>query len=396
VRWHEALQSEVLTNFRLLGCCGRDLLASSLSAHDPKLTCRASANSLLVAKSSGEPLTDPVFCYGAPAGGNCMLFEQLKRREFITFLGAAAAWPLAARAQQPARIPRVGIIDDAPMWDAFRHGLRDLGYVEGRSIAFEYRKADGVPDRLAAAATELAHLPVDIFALYGTPASLAAKRATTTIPIVMISIGDPVGARLVESIAQPGGNLTGNSIVSRDIVAKRMELIKEIIPNSRRLAFLWNPNNASNFRQFEELKVTAPLLGMALISVEVGDATKFDSAFAKMMDERPDVLVMTGDAFHQKHFRRIIDFLSKNRVPAMFQNRQDVISGGLMSYGASLPDLFRRGAVYVHKILQGTKPADLPIEQPTKFELTVNLKTAKAIGLTVPESFLLRADEVIE
>jgi putative ABC transport system substrate-binding protein len=175
-----------------------------------------------------------------------------------------------------------------------------------------------------------------------------------------------------------------------------MELIREIIPNAKRLAFLWNPNNASNFQQLKELEVTAPALGMALISVRVGDVTHFDSAFAEMMSNRPDVLIMTGDAFHQQHLGTIIDFLVNNKLPGMFQNKQDVVRGGLMSYGANLPDLFRRGAVYVHRILQGTKPADLPIELPTKFDLSINLKTAKAIGLKVPESFLTRADEVIE
>jgi len=274
--------------------------------------------------------------------------------------------------------------------------LRDLGYLEGQNIAFDYAYADGVPERLAEAAAVLVRRPVDVIATFGTPASLAAKQATTTIPIVMISIGDPVRTGLVPSLARPGGNITGNSIIGPDVGAKRLQLLKLAIPTVSRVAFLWNPDNASNVLIFEELQAAAPTLGVTVISVSVSPRIEFETAFVAMMKERPDAFAMTGEPFHQTHIAWIIDFMAKNRLRAMYQLSENVRAGGLMSYGASEPDLFRRAAGYVHKILQGTKPADLPVEQPVKFELAVNLKTAKALGLTVPESFLLRATEVIE
>jgi len=321
----------------------------------------------------------------------------MRRRDFISLAGGAAvAWPLPLSAQQPAKIPRVGIIDDAPRWNAFRHGLRDLGYLEGQNIAFDYGYGDGVPERLDEAAAQLVRRPVDIIATYGTAASFSAKQATTTVPIVMISVGDPVRAGLVPSLARPGGNVTGNTILGPDIGAKRIQLVKEIIPTVSRVAFLWNPNNASHAAYLQELRVAAPGLGVKLLFVEVGSSTEFDSAFAAMLNERPDAFAMTGDPFHQLHVGWIIDFMAKNRLPAVYQLSENVRAGGLMSYGASQPDLFRRGAGYVHRILQGIKPADLPVEQPVKFELVINLKTAKGIGLSIPESFLLRVDEVIE
>ena len=320
----------------------------------------------------------------------------MTRRRFITLLGgAAAAWPLAARAQQP-KLPRIGIIDDSPVWNAFRQGLRDLGHLEGQNIAFDYRYAGGQPDRLALVAAELVRRPVDLIATWGTPPTRAAKQATTTIPIVMIGIGDPVGAGLVSSLARPGGNITGNTILGPDVAGKRLQLLKEVIPSLSRVAFLWNPDNASHPAQLAELQGAVQTLGMKLIPVAVRSSDEFDSAFATMTGERPDAFLMTSDPFHQVSIGRIIAFLDSNRLPGMFQTREVVVVGGLLSYGASLPDLFRRGAGYAHKILQGTKPADLPVELPVKFELAINLKTAKTIGLTIPESFLLRVDEVIE
>src|SRR5262245_26974752 len=321
---------------------------------------------------------------------------MMRRRDFISLLGGATvAWPLAARAQQRAKIPRIGIIDDSPIWNAFRQGLRDLGYLEGQNIAFEYRYADGLPDRLAQAAAELVRRPVDVIAVYGTPPAYAAKQATTTIPTVIIGIGDPVGAGLVPSLAHPGGNITGNTILGPDVASKRLQLLKEGVPASR-VALLWNPENASHSAYVEEMRTAASTLGVTLISVPVSRASEFDGAFAAMMRERPDAFVMTADPLHQLHIKRIVDFLAQNRLLGMFQLRENVNAGALMSYGASLPDLFRRGAAYVHRILQGTRPADLPVEQAVKFELVINLKTAKAAGLTIPESFILRADEVIE
>jgi putative ABC transport system substrate-binding protein len=322
----------------------------------------------------------------------------MRRREFITLLGgAAAAWPLVARAQQrPTKIPRIGIIDDAPIWDHFRKALHDLGYVEGQNIVIEYRAAQGEPARLVQAARELAGIPVDVIVEFGSTAARAAQMATTTIPIVMISIGDPVRAGFIASLARPGGNMTGNTILGPDLSPKRLQLLKEVIPSVSRAAFLWNPDNASNVVIRDELQAAMPKLGMSLISVAVRSTSEFDTAFAAMLREHPDALLMTNDPFHQLHIQKIIAFLAENRIPGMFQTRENVLAGGFMSYGASLPELFRRGASYVHKILQGTRPADLPVEQPTKFELIINLKAAKAIGLTVSEPILLRADEVIE
>ena len=292
--------------------------------------------------------------------------------------------------------PRIGIIDDSPVWNAFRHGLRDLGYLEGQNIAFEYRYAGGLPNRLALVAVELVHRPVDLIATFGTPPTIAAKRATTTIPIVMIGVGDPVGAGLVSSFNRPGGNITGNTILGPEVAGKRLQLLKEVIPSLSRVAFLWNPDNASHPAQLAELRVAVETLGIKLLPVAVLSPDEFDRAFAEMVRERADAFLMTNDPFHQLSIGRIIDFLANNRLPGMFLTREIVAAGGLMSYGASVPDLFRRGAVYVHKILQGTKPADLPVEQPVKFDLVVNLKTAKATGLSIPESFLLRAGEVID
>jgi len=321
----------------------------------------------------------------------------MKRRTFIALLGGTAAWPLVARAQQrTSKIPRIGIIDDAAIWDHFRQGLRDLGYIEGQTVAIEYRSAEGKPDRLAAAASELARLPVDLIATYGTAASFAAKQATTAIPIVMLAIGDPVRSGLVASLARPAGNITGNTILGPEIAAKRLQLFKEVIPTISRLAFLWNPNNASHAAYLEEWKSAARALSVKMLFVAVGSSDEFDSAFAAMVRDRSDGFTMTADPLHQLHIGWITDFLANNRLPGMYQVRENVSAGGLMSYGASLPDLFRRGASYVHKILQGTRPAELPLEQPVKFDLSINLKTAKALGLTIPESFILRADEVIE
>jgi ABC-type uncharacterized transport system substrate-binding protein len=326
--------------------------------------------------------------------------SDMRRREFTALIGGVglllAVKVRRARAQQSAKIPRIGIIDDSPMWNAFRHGLRDLGYLEGGNIAFNYAYGDGVPERLAEAAAALVRRPVDVIATYATPASFAAKQATTTIPIVMISIGDPVRAGLVPSLARPGGNITGNTILGPDVGAKRLQILKEAIPTISRVAFLWNADNASNVLQFQEVQAAAPALGVTVISVSVSPRIEFETAFAAMMKERPDAFAMTAEPFHQTHIAWIMDFMARNRLPAAYQLSETVRAGGLMSYGASQPDLFRRAAGYVHKILQGTKPADLPVELATKFDLAVNLKTAKALGLELTPTFIARADEVIE
>jgi ABC-type uncharacterized transport system substrate-binding protein len=321
----------------------------------------------------------------------------VKRREFITLLGGAtAAWPLAARAQRPAHIPRIGIIDDAPMWQSFRQALRELGYVEGQSVNYEYRYSEGVPVRLATVVDELIRRPVDLIATYGTPPTQTAMAATTTIPIVMVGVGDPVRAGLVTSLARPGGNVTGNTVMSPDLSAKRLQLLREAITRVSRVAYLVNPDNAGTLDVLVELRLAAPAAGMTLIGVEFGSATSFEAAAAAMLQERVEVLLVSNDPFHQLHVGRIIDFLANSRIAGMFQSKENVAAGGLMAYGASLPDLFRRAAAYVHRILQGAKPADLPVELPTKFDLAINLKTARTLGLDLPPLLVARADEVIE
>jgi ABC-type uncharacterized transport system substrate-binding protein len=319
----------------------------------------------------------------------------MKRREFITLLGGTAAWPLAARAQQGAKMPRIGIVDDAPMWHTFRQALRELGYIEGETVNYEYRYSEGAPDRLATVVGELIRRPVDLIATFGTPPTQAAKAATTTIPIVMIGIGDPVRAGLVASLARPGGNITGNTVLSPDLSAKRLQLLREAIPTVARVAYLANPDNAGTLDVLAELKLAAAATGMVLIGVEFGSATDFDGALAVMPQKRAEVLLVSNDPFHQQHVGRIIDFLAKNRIAGMFQSKENVAAGGLMAYGANLPDLFRRAAAYVHRILQGAKPADLPVELPTKFDLAINLKT-RALGLDLAPLLVARADEVIE
>jgi putative ABC transport system substrate-binding protein len=322
----------------------------------------------------------------------------MKRREFILLLGGAAiARPTVALGQPRSKIPRIGIIDDdAPLWDHFRRGLQAYGYIEGHNIAIELRKGENRPERLASAAAELAGIPVDLIATWGTPASRAAQQVTSTIPIVAIAIGDPVRAGLVASLGRPGGNITGNTILASDVVAKRLQLLKELIPQVNRLGFLWNPDNDSNVAQVMQLKDMLPKFGMSLISVEVRSITELDGALAAMMHERPDAFQMTNDPSHRDHLPKIIALVDQSGLPGMYQVREAVAAGGLISYGPDLPDLFLRGADYVHRILQGAKPGDLPIEQPITFELAVNLKTAKALGINVPLSLLALANEVID
>jgi putative ABC transport system substrate-binding protein len=325
-----------------------------------------------------------------------MQSDRLKRREFITLLGGAAAWPLAARAQQAEEAPRIGIIDDAPIWDHLRQGLRDLGYVEGRNIAIEYRSAGGNFDRLRRAAVELAAVPVNVIVAFGSTATRAARQATSTIPIVMIGIGDPVRAGFVKNLARPDGNITGTTNLGPDLIGKRMEILKECVPGLARVAFLWNPDNDSNLAFLEELIIAVPALGLQLISVPLRTSNDFNAVFAAMMQRRPNAFVTTSDPLIQLHIGQIIDFMVEHRLPSMYQTKENVRAGGLIAYGPSLPDLFRRSAWYVHRILQGAKPADLPVEQPTKFELSINLRTARALGLTVPQTLISVADELIE
>ena len=325
------------------------------------------------------------------------------RRTFIDTLALGLLLaPVAADAQQAATTPRIGMLrtgspsDRVEEIEAFRKGLRDLGYVEGQTIAIEFRFAEGREDRLPELAAELVRLKVDVIVANGAVAIRAAKQATTTIPIVMAEVGDPIRTGLVASLARPGGNITGSTILGPELGTKRLQLLKEALPKLRRVAFLWNPTNPSNRLHFEDIQLGAKALGVALQSVEIRSPDGFNPAFTAITRERPDALVMTADPLHRLHVGRIIEFAARSRLPAMYQLRENVEAGGLMSYGASIPDLFRRAATFVDKILKGAKPAELPVEQPTKFELVINLKTAKALGLTIPPALLARADQVIE
>jgi putative ABC transport system substrate-binding protein len=256
--------------------------------------------------------------------------------------------------------------------------------------------AEGQPERLAAAAKELAAVPVDIIVTSGTAATRAAQQATSTIPIVMIAIGDPVRAGLVPNLGRPGGNITGNSMLGAEMTPRRAQLLKELVPQLSRLAFLWNRNNASHLAYLDEWRAVVPKVDAQLLFIEVSSYEEFEPAFEKMVQERADALSVTADPFHLSHVAWIIDFVAKHRLPTMYVLKENVAAGGLMSYGPSIPDLYRRAADYVHKILQGTSPADLPVEQPVKFELAINARTARAIGLDVPPMLLALADEVIE
>jgi putative tryptophan/tyrosine transport system substrate-binding protein len=319
----------------------------------------------------------------------------MRRREFITLLsGVAVGWPLAARAERPPFL--VGIIGNAPYWPQFREAMRDLGYSEGQNVKYELRTDETEPARLTEAAKELASIPVDVIVANGTPSSQAAQAATRTIPIVMVSVGDPVRAGLVASLAHPGGNVTGNSFLGPDLAAKRVQLLKQVVPSAARVAFLFNPNNASNRIFRDEIETATRDLGISFVQVEASSVSDLDTNLRGMLSQHPDALVATSDPFLFLQVRQINDFLESNGIPGMFSARDYVLAGGLMSYGPSIPDLFRRSARYVQKILQGTKPSDLPVEQPTKFELVINLTAAKAIGLTIPASILSLADDLIE
>ena len=322
----------------------------------------------------------------------------MRRRDFVQGIaGSATVWPLAAYAQSATgRIQRIGIIDDSPGWDPFRQQLRELHYMQGQNVAYVYLRTDSSPGQLDAAAAALAQLPVNVIAAFGTPRAKAAQRATKIIPIVAISISDPVKAGLVTSLAHPGGNITGNTILGPDIVTKKLQILKDAVPGAARVAYLWNPDNPATAEILEDLRNAAPLFHITLISLEARTEVDFDRVFAQMSSDRPDAVLTTSDPAHQAHMRAVIDFLLKNRIAGLCQVREHVVAGGLMSYGVSLSDLFRMGALYTDKILRGTKPEDLPIAQPVTFEFVINLKTAKAIGLDIPATVIARADEVIE
>ena len=328
----------------------------------------------------------------------------MDRRTFLAGTGAVLlASPRASEAQLAGKVPRIGYLrstspsDRPPLLDAFRQGLRELGWVEGRNIVIDYRYAEGRFDRLPDLAAELVRLKVDIIVASPTPAAAAAKNATQTIPIVMIAVTDPVGLGLIASLARPGGNVTGLSYsVGPEIIGKQLELLKETVPKVRRVAILSNPANPSQPLSIRELKVAARSLGVQLQLLEAQGPNEFDGAFAAMATERVGALVVMSDSMLNSHRTRLADLAARSRLPAAYGLRENVEAGGLVSYGPSVRDLFRRSATYVDKILKGAKPADLPVERPTKFDLVINLKTVKALGLTIPQSLLGRADEVIQ
>jgi len=325
----------------------------------------------------------------------------VRRRDFIKVIaGLAAAWPLAARAQTPAgKIYRLGFLQPGkppePLVEALRERLKELGYREGHNIAYEYRWAEGKNERLVELAKELVDVKVDVITTLSTPAALAAKSVTKTIPIVFTGVGDPVGAGVVPSLSHPGGNVTGISTLATELSAKRLELLKEIVPNAAPVAMVWNDTNPSMVLSAREAQNAADRLDLNLQSIGVHDLISFDAAFATIKSSKFNALLTLVDPFTREHRQRIVDFAAQRRLPAIYESREFVDAGGLVSYGPSFPALQRRAADYVSMIFKGGKPADIPIEQPTKFELIINLKTAKELGLTMPLTVLARADELI-
>ncbi len=332
----------------------------------------------------------------------------MDRRTFIggVALGFIAA-PLGAEAQQPAKIPRIGYLitgslespETRVIRDALWQGLRERGYVEGQNLVIEYRAADGKMERVPGLAAELVSLKVDLIVAASTPLARAVQQATTTIPIVAPALGDPVGDGFVANLARPGGNITGSTFLGPGLVPKRLEFLKEAIPRVSRVAALWHPGafgERTTREMFNETEAAARTLEVRLHFVEVRGPDELDRAFSTMTRERADALVTFPSPMLYSERRRLVDLAATHRLPSMFNAREFVELGGLIAYGASVPELNRRAATYVDKILKGAKPGDLPIEQPTKFELAINLKTAKALGLTIPPSLLLRADEVIQ
>ena len=316
------------------------------------------------------------------------------------FIACLAALPFG-HAQQPARVFRIaflgsgGPVEADPRLDAFRQGLRDLGYVEGRTLTIEYRWAEGKMERLPALAAELVALKVDVIVASGTPTALAAKNATTTIPVVFATGGDPAGT-LVSSIARPGGNVTGLSLVGPELVARQLQLLKEAVPKASRVAVLSNPDNPYTLTMVKEVETAARSLKVRTHLVESRGGAATDAAFDAMVRVRPNALLVLFDPILTGQRARIAELANRHRLPSMYPHREYAEAGGLMAYGASLTDLYRRAATYVDKILKGARPADLPVEQPIKFELVVNLGTARSLGLTIPQAVLLRADETIK
>jgi putative ABC transport system substrate-binding protein len=327
----------------------------------------------------------------------------MKRRAFILLTGSAALCSFSAHAQQTAKVSRIGYLgvtspsDRPALLDTFRQGLRELGWIEGQNIAIDYRFAEGQLDRLPDLAAELVRLKIDVIVSLGTQGVTAARNATQTIPIVMIGVRDPVGIGLIASLARPGGNITGVSgSAGLAIVTKQLELLKETVPTIRRVTILSNPANAYHQLAISELNVAARSVGVQLQLLEARGPNEFDGAFAAMAKERVEGLLVLSDVIFNDHRARLVDLAAMNRLPTAYGIRESVEAGGLISYGPSFLDFYRRSTAYVDKILRGDKPANLPVEQPTKFELVVNLRTAQTLGIEIPPMLLSRADEVIE
>jgi putative ABC transport system substrate-binding protein len=324
----------------------------------------------------------------------------VRRREFISFVGGLVVWNSAARAQRSSRLHRVGMLErtsvaiNAPNLDGFREGLRDLGHSDGGSYIIEYRSADGIDELFPNLAAELVRLKVDVILTRGTPAALAAKNATATIPVIMVGIGDPVGQGLVDSLARPGGNVTGLSALVTDLYAKRVQLLREVVPGARRIAALFNMSNLAIPPQWREVETTARSLAMQPQLLDVRKSDDLGPAFVAATAQGADMLIVGLETLTQANQRVIVDLAMRHTLPAIYASKEFI--GGLLTYGVNYPDQYRRAASFVDKVLRGAKPAELPVEQPTKLELVINLKTAKALGITVPPVLLARADEVIE
>lgn len=325
----------------------------------------------------------------------------MQRREFISLLGGAAAWPLAAWAQ-PNRTYRIGILETIPLasnaanFNALRQGLQQLGYIDGRNLVLEYRSADGHADRFHGLALELVRRHVDLIVTRGTPAARAAKETTTTIPVVMAAIGEPLGVGVVATLAHPGSNITGLSAFVTELAGKRIELIKEMLPSISRVAFMQNMGNPVSPPQWDASRAAAATLGIAIELFDVRNAQDIAHAFGMVADHKVNAILVGIDGTTQANGAMIIEMAAKEKIATTYPSREFVDAGGLLSYGVSYPDLYRRSASLIDKIFKGANPGDLPVEQPTKLELVINLKTAKALGLTVPPTLLSRADEIIE
>jgi putative ABC transport system substrate-binding protein len=327
----------------------------------------------------------------------------MMRRHFITLLGGLPfAVPVAASAQQQGKPQRIGLlilvseVNAGANVEAFRRGLRDLGYVEGVNVALAFRYADGNADLLPGFVAEFVQADVDVILTWGTPAARAAKEGTSKIPIVMAAIADPTGTGIVQGLARPGGNVTGVTSIAIEIDGKRLQLLREITPTLSRVAVFWNPANPVGKLLLNQTKLAANSLGLQLLVIPIQDAEHFEQAFVTISRERPNGLTVNSDTLFLDSQSRILEFATRVRIPATYPYREFVDAGGLMYYGPNYPDLFRLAATHVDKILRGVKPGDLPVQQPTKFELLINLRTAKALALTVSPALLARADEVIE